>query len=70
MKRMAIEIDEGLARQLAFIERHEGISPSGFISEALRTHLPKLLKEIRLTDEMLEKEAERQISLKKAKTSD
>jgi len=53
MKRMTIDIDEGLARQLAFIEEHDGISPSSFICEALRTHLPKLLKEIRLMDEML-----------------
>lgn len=70
MKRMTIEIDEGLARQLAFIEDHDGISPSSFVCEALRTHLPKLLKEIRLTDEMLAKEQERRQSLGQGKNSD
>jgi metal-responsive CopG/Arc/MetJ family transcriptional regulator len=70
MKRMTIEIDEGLARQLAFIEQHEGISPSSFICEALRTHLPKLLKEIRLMDETLDKEKERQKSQQQEKISD
>jgi len=70
MKSMTIEIDEGLARQLAFIEQHEGISPSSYICEALRTHLPKLLKEIRLMDEMLDKEKERQKSQEQGKNSD
>jgi hypothetical protein len=70
MKSMTIEIDEGLAKQLAFIEQHEGISPSSYICEALRTHLPKLLKEIRLMDEMLDKKEERQKSQNHAKTSD
>ena len=70
MSKLAIEIDEGLARQLAFIERHEGISPSSYICEALRTHLPKLLREIRLMDETLDREAERQKSRQRGKTSD
>jgi hypothetical protein len=70
MKSMTIVVDEGLARQLAFIERHEGISPSNFICEALRTHLPKLLKEIRLMDETLDKEKEWHKSQNQAKTSD
>jgi len=70
MKEMTIVIDEGLARQLAFIEAHEGISPSSFICEALRTHLPRLLKEIRLMDETLDKEEKRQQSQKQGKSSD
>lgn len=71
MKEMTIALDEGLARQLAFIEEHDGISPSSFICEALRTHLPKLLKEIRLMDEMLAREAEeRNKSGQKGKNSD
>jgi hypothetical protein len=70
MKSMTILVDEGLARQLAFIEQHEGISPSSYICEALRTHLPKLLKEIRLMDEMLDKEKERQKSQEQGKNSD
>jgi len=69
VKRMTIEIDEGLARQLAFIEEHDGISPSNFICEALRTHLPKLLKEIRLMDEMLG-QREKQEREKREKNSD
>jgi len=70
MSKLAIEIDEGLARQLAFIERHEGISPSSYVCEALRSHLPRLLREIRLMDETLDKEAERQKSRQQGKTSD
>ena len=70
MSKLTIEIDEGLARQLAFIERHEGISPSSYVCEALRTHLPRLLREIRLMDETLDREAERQKSRQKGKTSD
>ena len=56
MKRMTIKIDEGLARRLAFVERHEGISPSDFIRETVRLEMRKFLEEIRLTDEMLARE--------------
>ena len=70
MSKLTIEIDEGLARQLAFIERHEGISPSSYVCEALRTHLPRLLREIRLMDETLDREAERQKGRQQGKTSD
>jgi len=70
MSKLTIEIDEGLARQLAFIERHEGISPSSYVCEALRIHLPRLLREIRLMDETLDREAERQKSQQRGKTSD
>ena len=58
MKRMTIKIDEGLARRLAFVEKHEGINPSDFIRESARFEMRKLLKEIRLTDEMLAREEE------------
>jgi hypothetical protein len=70
MKEMTIQIDEGLAKRLAFIEEHEGISPSSYVCEALRVHLPKLLREIRLMDEMLAREAKEQEKRKQGKSSD
>lgn len=70
MKEMTILIDEGLAKKLAFIEEHEGISPSSYACEALRVHLPKLLREIRLMDEMLAREAKEQEKRKQGKSSD
>jgi hypothetical protein len=69
MKRMTIMIDEGLARKLAFVEKHEGISPSDFIRECARLEMRKFLKEIRLTDEMLARE-ERLASQEREKRSD
>lgn len=70
MKELRIVLDDGLAKQLAFIEEHEGISPSSYICEALRVHLPKLLREIRLMDEMLAREAKEQEKRKQGKSSD
>jgi len=70
MKELRIVLDDGLAKQHAFIEEHEGISPSSYICEALRVHMPKLLREIRLMDEMLAREAKEQEKRKQGKSSD
>ena len=68
MKEMTIVVDEGIARQLAFIERREGVSPSNFICETIRPELLKFIKEIRLFDKMLASEEEQRKSEEQAKT--